>query len=65
MLIGYARVSTDDQSLDLQNDVLEAAGCERIFQDQLSGVHSERPGLVQTLEYVRVGNTLVVWRLDR
>ena len=65
MLVGYARVSTDDQNLDLQRDALEAAGCKQIFQDQLSGARAERPGLIQTFEYVREGDTLVVWRLDR
>jgi len=65
MLIGYARVSTDDQSLDLQNDALEAAGCERVYRDKASGVRTDRPGLKQALEDIRAGDTLVVWRLDR
>ncbi len=67
MLIGYARVSTGDQNLDLQRDALLAAGCEesKIFTDRLSGGKDERPGLAQALEYVRAGDTLVVWRLDR
>jgi DNA invertase Pin-like site-specific DNA recombinase len=65
MLIGYARVSTDDQNLDLQNDALEAAGCERIYRDKVSGARVERPGLKRAFEDIRAGDTLVVWRLDR
>ena len=65
MLIGYARVSTDDQNLDLQKDALTRAGCERILEDQQSGAKVERPGLRLALEYAREGDTLVVWRLDR
>ncbi len=67
MNIGYARVSTGDQNLDLQLDALKAAGCEaeRIFTDRLSGGKDERPGLAEALRYVREGDTLVVWRLDR
>ena len=65
MLIGYARVSTDDQNLDLQKDALTEAGCERIMEDHQSGVRSERVGLKTALEYARAGDTLVVWRLDR
>jgi DNA invertase Pin-like site-specific DNA recombinase len=65
MLIGYARVSTDDQNLDLQNDALTAAGCERIYRDKASGAKVERPGLKRALEDIRAGDTLVVWRLDR
>ncbi len=65
MLIGYARVSTDDQNLNLQEDALKQAGCEQIFKDQFSGVKAERPGLKQTLQYARTGDTIVVWRLDR
>src|SRR5437588_483761 len=62
---GYARVSTDDQDLSLQLDTLTAAGCEKIFRDTASGAKVERAGLRQALEYVRAGDTLVVWRLDR
>ncbi len=65
MLVGYARVSTDDQNLDLQHDALKKAGCEQIYEDQLSGAKAERPGLQQALAYARNGDTLVVWRLDR
>ncbi|EQC1412964.1 recombinase family protein [Providencia rettgeri] len=65
MLVGYARVSTDDQSLDLQRDALRLIGCEQIFEDHLSGAKVERPGLNQILQYVRAGDNIVVWRLDR
>ncbi len=63
--IGYARVSTADQSLDLQMDALRKAGCERIFEDTASGSKSERPGLAAAMAYLRDGDTLIVWRLDR
>jgi DNA invertase Pin-like site-specific DNA recombinase len=65
MLIGYARVSTQDQTLNLQKDALEKLGCTKIFTDTASGTKSERKGLDEALEYVREGDTLVVWRLDR
>jgi DNA invertase Pin-like site-specific DNA recombinase len=65
MLIGYARVSTQDQTLNLQKDALEQAGCSHIFTDTISGTKTERPGLEQALSYLRPGDTLVVWRLDR
>ncbi len=65
MLVGYARVSTHDQTLDLQRDALEKAGCERVFTDTISGAKAERPGLEQALHFLRRGDTLVVWRLDR
>ena len=65
MLIGYARVSTADQTLNLQQDALEKAGCTKIFTDVISGGKAERKGLAEALEYVRAGDTLVVWRLDR
>lgn len=65
MLIGYARVSTQDQTLDLQRDALIKAGCEKIFTDTASGAKAERKGLEEALAYVRKGDTLVVWKLDR
>jgi DNA invertase Pin-like site-specific DNA recombinase len=65
MLIGYARVSTHDQTLHLQRDALEKAGCEKIFTDTVSGTKAERKGLTEALSHLRAGDTLVVWRLDR
>src|ERR687896_586764 len=65
MLIGYARVSTHEQTLNLQRDALEQAGCNKIFTDTASGAKTERIGLDEALAYVRNGDTLVVWRLDR
>jgi DNA invertase Pin-like site-specific DNA recombinase len=65
MLIGYARVSTDDQNLDLQRDALTQAGCEQIYTDRVSGTKAERKGLTEALSHLRSGDTLVVWRLDR
>jgi DNA invertase Pin-like site-specific DNA recombinase len=65
MLIGYARVSTHEQTLNLQRDALTTAGCTKIFTDTASGAKTERKGLEEALTYVRKGDTLVVWRLDR
>lgn len=65
MKIGYARVSTDDQNLDLQRQALTAAGCAEIFTDQVSGAASRRPGLDDALARCQSGDVLVVWRLDR
>lgn len=65
MRIGYARVSSDDQSLDLQRDALKAASCERIYEEKESGGKTERPELQRLIEALRPGDTLVVWRLDR
>lgn len=65
MLIGYARVSTDEQNLNLQIDALEQASCSKIFTDTLSGANFNREGLKQALDYAREGDTLIIWRLDR
>lgn len=65
MLIGYARVSTHDQTLALQEDALHAVGCEKIFHDVISGSTTDRPGLSEAIDYARSGDVLVVWKLDR
>jgi len=65
MLIGYMRVSTGEQSLDLQRDALDRIGCERVYDDVCSGRTTERPGLNQALHVARDGDALVVWKLDR
>jgi len=65
MLIGYARISTQDQNHNLQTDSLKIAGCEKIFTNRVSGTVSERPGLIKLKEQIRKGDTLVIWRLDR
>ena len=65
MKIGYARVSTGLQNLDLQEDQLNQYGCEKIFNDYMSGSKSKRPGLDKAIEFARSGDTIVVWRLDR
>src|SRR5215212_6697458 len=65
MFVGYARISTTDQTLDLQHDALAKAGCTKIFTDTASGAKAEREGLTEAISYVRVGDTLVVWKLDR
>ena len=63
--VGYARISTAEQDLGLQTDALSAAGCERIFTDQASGAQDARPGLDAALSFLRPGDTLVTWKLDR
>jgi DNA invertase Pin-like site-specific DNA recombinase len=65
MLVGYARVSTMDQNLDLQLDALQAAGCERTFTDRTTGARADRPGLHDALGFARDGDLLLVWKLDR
>ena len=65
MKIGYARVSTGLQNLNLQEDRLNQYGCEKIFSDHISGSKSKRPGLDKAIEFARAGDTIVVWRLDR
>lgn len=65
MLIGYVRVSTSDQNLNLQLDALEQVGCDKIYKDIASGAKAARVGLSEVLKYRRNGDTLVVWRLDR
>ena len=65
MLIGYARVSTQDQNLELQCKALIQAGCQKVFEDKLSGTRANSPDLAKALEMLREGDTLVVWKLDR
>lgn len=65
MFIGYARVSTSDQRLDLQQQALREAGCEKIYEDTGSGRPADRPGLLSALDQLRSGDTFVVWKLDR
>lgn len=65
MLVGYARVSTDDQNLALQTSALNEIGCAKIYDDKISGTKNNRPGLQLALEVLRKGDTLVVWKLDR
>lgn len=65
MLIGYVRVSTNDQNTDLQRNALECADCELIFEDRISGKSGDRPGLNKALRTLKSGDTLVVWKLDR
>jgi DNA invertase Pin-like site-specific DNA recombinase len=64
-LVGYAPVSTFEQIMDLQQDALRKAGCSRVFTDTISGAAKDRAGLLQTLSFLRAGDTLIVWRLDR
>ena len=65
MLVGYARVSTQDQAPALQLDALQAAGCEKVYQEKASGAQRDRPELLAAIGYMREGDTLVVWKLDR
>jgi DNA invertase Pin-like site-specific DNA recombinase len=65
MRIGYCRTSTQDQNLALQVDALNKVGCDRLFQDQMSGTRADRPGLKEALSHLREGDTLVIWKLDR
>ena len=65
MLVGYARVSTQDQKLELQRDALKEAQCERVFEDKASGAKAARPGLTEALAFMRPGDTLVIWKLSR
>jgi DNA invertase Pin-like site-specific DNA recombinase len=65
MIFGYARVSTQDQNLDLQIDALKQYGVEQIFQEKMTGTKRERPQLDEMLKYLRKGDTVVVWKLDR
>ncbi|MBY0544100.1 MAG: recombinase family protein [Gammaproteobacteria bacterium] len=65
MKVGYARVSTADQHLRMQEDALKSAGCQEIFHDIASGAKTARPGLEDALAYLREGDTIVVWKLDR
>jgi DNA invertase Pin-like site-specific DNA recombinase len=65
MRIGYARVSTEDQNLDLQTHALSQAGCERVFSDRMSGSRNDRPGLKEAISHLRKEDSLVVWKLDR
>jgi len=63
--IGYARVSTQDQRLDVQHEALTRSGCDKVFDDTMSGKVTDRPGLHKALDILRKGDTLVVWKLDR
>jgi hypothetical protein len=65
MNIGYARVSTLDQNLDLQIDALTKIGCDKIFQEKITGTKSDRPKLLEAINYARAGDVIVVWKLDR
>ena len=65
MLVGYARISTEDQSLNLQLDALKHAGCKEMYQDVISGSKAGRPGLDKALSHLRESDTLVAWRMDR
>lgn len=65
MLIGYAHVSTQDQNLELQRQALQATGCSKVYEDAMSGLRADRPGLALAMEQLREGDTPAVWKLDR
>jgi len=65
MFVGYARVSTEDQKLEIQQQKLKQAGCKKIFEEKVSGAHRQRPELEKMLEHLREGDTVAVWKLDR
>ena len=65
MRVGYARVSTQEQTLDSQTDALESAKCERVFTDKVSGVKANKPEFERMMSYLRKGDTIVIWKLDR
>jgi hypothetical protein len=65
MLIGYARVSTQERNLELQQEALIKEGCQKVFEDKVCGTRADRPRLAKALEMLRGGDTLVVWKLDR
>ena len=65
MIIGYSRISTDDQNLNLQHDELNKVGCEKFFDDKITGSKIDRPGLNAAIDFARSGDVIVVWRLDR
>lgn len=65
VLIGYAKVSGEDQNLDLQLDALKAVGCEKICTDRMTGAAKERPGLAEVFSFLRAGDTLVVWLIEQ
>ena len=65
MNVGYARVSTEDQKLEIQQHKLKQSGCKKVFQEKISGAHRQRPELAKMLEQLREGDTVIVWKLDR
>jgi DNA invertase Pin-like site-specific DNA recombinase len=65
MRVGYARVSTQEQTLDSQTDALQRAGCERVYTDKISGIKSHKPEFERMMGYMRAGDTIVIWKLDR
>lgn len=65
MRVGYARVSTQEQTLDSQTDALQGAGCERVYTDKVSGIKAHKPEFERMMSYLRAGDTIVIWKLDR